>query len=102
MHVQLVFLNAPSKYYVSLSSSCLEKGLIPDVFGNFNQLEGLFLSNNHLSGPVPPSLTRESMVLSQVFIQGNELSGTLPVALADLSNLRNLFIDGKIVWMGVV
>lgn len=42
---------------------------------------------------IPPSLTRTDSKLIQLFLEGNYLSGTVPVALADLPDLKDLFID---------
>lgn len=72
-------------------------GLVPDVFDQLHNLEGLFLSNNNLLGPIPPSLTTNVQTnlpkLSQIYLHGNRLSGTVPQGLSDLPRLTILFLD---------
>ena len=76
-------------------------GTIPNNIGNFASLQGLFLENNRLVGTIPKVLYRGSGIganplpLVQLFLQGNMLSGTLPSGLAELPNLKELYVDGN-------
>jgi hypothetical protein len=58
-------------------------------------MKRLFLSNNQFGGTIPVELTNSSLVLEEIYLHGNLLTGTLPAALADLSELLVLFIDGE-------
>lgn len=80
-------------------SSCQLYGTIPDVFGDLESIQRLYLYNNNLEGQVPESikvsyilnlsdnnfsgelpLTFNSFVPTYVYMYNNELSGYLPPA----------------------
>ena len=58
------------------------------------RLEGLSLSNNHLSGPIPSSLGSLAN-LRALTLGWNELSGTIPPALGNLANLKELYLSSN-------
>eukprot|EP01018_Ginkgo_biloba_P031065 Gb_41187 [translate_table: standard] len=69
--------------YLDLSS-CDLVGDIPSWVQNF-KLEELLLSNNHLSGHIPPGLCVEFLDISN-----NDITGNIPVSLATCQNLTAL------------
>jgi hypothetical protein len=71
------------------------KGTVPGFLGQLTTMKRLFLSNNQFGGTIPVELTNSSLVLEEIYLHGNLLTGTLPSALADLSELLVLFIDGE-------
>lgn len=79
----------------------LFSGTIPNNIGNFASLQGLFLESNRLVGTIPKALYRGSGIganplpLVQLFLQNNQLSGTLPSGLANIENLKELYVDGN-------
>ena len=76
-------------------------GTIPNNFGNFQNLEGLFLEHNRLVGTIPKSIFRGSglgahpLPLRQLFLEQNSLSGSLNEGLARLPDLQELYVDGN-------
>ena len=76
-------------------------GTICNNFGNFENLQGLFLEHNRLVGTIPKSIFRGSglgahpLPLVQLFLEQNSLSGTLNEGLATLPNLKELYVDGN-------
>jgi len=79
----------------------LFSGTICNNFGNFENLQGLFLEHNRLVGTIPKSIFRGSglgahpLPLVQLFLEQNSLSGTLNEGLATLPNLKELYVDGN-------
>ena len=69
-------------------------GPIPPALGNLSNLQWLYLWRNQLTGPIPPELARltnlEVLDLSQ-----NQLTGPIPPALGNLSNLQGLSLWGN-------
>ena len=69
-------------------------GPIPPALGNLSNLQALYLWGNQLTGPIPPELARltnlEVLDLSQ-----NQLTGPIPPALGNLSNLQWLYLSGN-------
>lgn len=76
-------------------------GTIPNNLGNLESLSELFLEHNRLIGTIPKSLYRGSGVgsnplpLTQLYLQQNDLSGSLPSGLAQIPQLKELFVDGN-------
>ena len=69
-------------------------GEIPPEFGTFAALERMFLSDNLLSGPVPPGLGRLNTLWQLDLRNNRQLAGPLPLELANLTNLRALWLTG--------
>jgi hypothetical protein len=81
-------------YTLTLYSQSLPyTGTIPSVLSELTTLNGLYLSNNQLSGTIPPQLGNPKLPLTDMYLHGNELTGTIPATLADLRTLQILFID---------
>ncbi|KAA2241304.1 T9SS type A sorting domain-containing protein [Chitinophaga agrisoli] len=66
-------------------------GQVPPVLGKLDALIRLYLSNNRLTGKIPFELSRLSN-LEALDLSGNQLTGHIPSALARLSNLRELYL----------
>jgi Leucine-rich repeat (LRR) protein len=85
----------------------LFSGTICNNFGTLESLEHLFLEHNRLIGTIPKSLYRGSGIgsnplpLMQLYLQQNDLSGTLPSGLAQLPDLKELFVDGNKLTGGI-
>ena len=69
-------------------------GEIPPELGNLSNLQHLFLFRNELSGEIPPELGNLSN-LQGLYLSDNQLSGEIPPELGSLANLRLLAIDGS-------
>jgi hypothetical protein len=69
---------------------CSWAGVVCDT----DSVSGLRLSNNQLSGTIPPELA-DLTNLTGLGLSGNQLSGTIPPELADLTNLRGLVLSGN-------
>ncbi|XP_043804892.1 LRR receptor-like serine/threonine-protein kinase RGI2 [Manihot esculenta] len=59
-------------------------------FGNLSNLEELMLSNNNISGSIPPVLSNATKLL-QLQLDTNEISGTIPAELGKLTQLTVFF-----------
>jgi Leucine-rich repeat (LRR) protein len=64
-------------------------GPIPAYFGKLFQLKVLDLSNNQLTGEIPPRLD-SLKALESLVLFNNRLTGSIPTTLGNLPNLRNL------------
>ncbi len=64
-------------------------GPIPPALGNLSNLQGLSLWGNQLTGPIPAELGNLSN-LQGLSLSGNQLTGPIPPALGNLSNLQDL------------
>ena len=69
-------------------------GEIPPELGSLSNLQHLFLFRNELSGEIPPELGSLSN-LQGLYLTDNELSGEIPPEMGSLANLRLLAIDGN-------
>ncbi|TYJ95974.1 putative leucine-rich repeat receptor-like serine/threonine-protein kinase [Cucumis melo var. makuwa] len=78
---------------LNLSGNLLN-GTIPFEVGRLRKLESIQLSNNLLSGEIPYSLG-EIQPLSYIDFSRNKLSGSVPETLANLSQLRQLWLYGN-------
>lgn len=64
-------------------------GPIPPELGNMNNLTGLWLGDNQLTGPLPPEMGKLSL-LNVVSLIRNELSGPIPPEIGGLVSMREL------------
>lgn len=72
-------------------------GLRGAISADLDQLDGLTLldlSNNDLTGPIPPGLGRLRS-LQSIFLHGNRLTGGIPPELSELTNLTILNLDSN-------
>ena len=69
-------------------------GTIPPELGNLSALRDLQLGNNGLTGPIPPELGNLSN-LSFLLLSNNQLTGSIPPELGNLSSLQNLFLNNN-------
>ena len=67
------------------------RGVTVDENGDVIELR---LSENQLSGPIPPELGNLTN-LRFLFLGGNQLSGSIPTELGNLTNLQSLALDGQ-------
>ena len=64
------------------------RGVTTDAQGRVN---GLFLSGNKLTGPIPASLGNLTS-LTTLYLNGNQLTGPIPARLGNLNNLQLLWL----------
>ncbi|XAR59545.1 Non-specific serine/threonine protein kinase [Bertholletia excelsa] len=69
--------------------SCSIIGAIPSSLGNLTNLTALYLSDNKLSGIVPPTLG-QLFSLSVLDLSQNSLTGPIPLSFGSLGNLTSL------------
>ena len=69
-------------------------GSIPPELGNLSKLEWLVLSQNSLNGTIPSELSNLSK-LSLMSVFSNELSGSIPPELGNLANLEGLSLGAN-------
>ncbi|GJW86921.1 leucine-rich repeat protein [Tanacetum coccineum] len=83
-------LECKSPHLESLSMYASElSGTIPDSIGRLSMLEVLDLSFNQLNGSLPDSIGRLSL-LKRLHLASNQFSGSLPNSLGQLSKLEAL------------
>ncbi len=67
-------------------------GPLPPELGNLSALQSLYLSDNDLSGPIPSELGNLS-ALQSLYLSDNDLSGPIPPELGNLSALQSLYLS---------
>ncbi|XP_022876865.1 receptor-like protein kinase [Olea europaea var. sylvestris] len=83
--------NLSSLTEISLRGSSLSGSLPMDICYNLPKLESLRISNNQMSGNIPPSLGR-CMNLKLLSLSSNNFSGTIPMEIGNLSKLQILYL----------
>ena len=85
--IPLSICNMTSLYLLDLSNNNLS-GNIPPCFGNLisSRLSVLDLRNNRFDGVIPPSFPKGNS-LTTLNLQGNQLEGSLPQSLLNCENL---------------
>lgn len=78
-------------YWIDLTNNNLT-GIIPPDLGNLDQLENLTLMYNSLTGVIPREIGNMTN-LQVLALNRNSLSGTIPVELSNLSRLTQLALD---------
>ena len=66
-------------------------GRIPPELGQLSQLQGLYLRGNELGGPIPPELGQLAD-LRELLLERNDLSGAIPRELGSLARLQGLYL----------
>ena len=69
-------------------------GEIPPELGSLSNLESLELAQNRLSGEIPPELGNLAN-LEEMNLWVNQLSGEIPPELGSLANLEDLYLSGN-------
>jgi hypothetical protein len=67
-------------------------GFLAQEISFFSELEGLFLSKNSLSGPIPKEFGNLKK-LSFLHLEYNQLSGDIPAELGQATSLVDLFLN---------
>ena len=62
--------------------------------GNLTTLEGLWLSNNHLTGSIPSELG-DLTDLRELWLSNNQFTGSIPPEFGNLTNLRELWLSNN-------
>lgn len=78
-------------YWIDLTNNNLT-GILPPDLGNLNQLENLNLMYNSLTGAIPREIGNMTN-LQVLSLNHNTLSGTIPPELASLSRLTDLTLN---------
>ncbi|KAJ6870664.1 LRR receptor-like serine/threonine-protein kinase [Populus alba x Populus x berolinensis] len=71
------------------------RGSIPNLV-NLTRLKSLILRQNHLSGPIPPTLGKLK-ALEMLDLQKNFLNGAIPPSLGSLMNLATLSLSNNML-----
>lgn len=79
---------------IDLSQNQL-RGSIPNLV-NLTRLTSLILGQNHLSGPIPPTLGK-LRALEMLDLQKNFLNGAIPPSLGNLMNLATLSLSNNML-----
>ena len=79
--------------HLDLSNNGLT-GTIPPQLAQLTNLEALYLDVNRLTGTIPPQLAQLTN-LEALELDGNRLTGTIPPQLGQLTNLWNLSLNGN-------
>ncbi|XP_028806350.1 probable LRR receptor-like serine/threonine-protein kinase At3g47570 [Neltuma alba] len=80
-------------------------GILPSSMGNLStQLTGLYLSLNQISGTIPDTLGRYTL-LRTLDLSRNEFSGTIPTSFGNLGKIKSLYLganqlSGEITFLG--
>ena len=69
-------------------------GTIPDVFGDYTQLDFIDISNNNLGGTIPRTLF-SIPTLRLAYMSNCGLFGSIPYQFASPPELRDLYLDGN-------
>ncbi|GKV51617.1 hypothetical protein SLEP1_g58252 [Rubroshorea leprosula] len=69
------------------------KGQFPRGISGCSGLTGLDLSNNELSGPIPPDISSILPYLTSLKLSSNKFSGEIPKSLANITFLNVLNLD---------
>ena len=67
------------------------RGAVPPEMGNLTRLEGLYLHNNLLAGPLPYELST-LVNLRELYISGNAISSSLKDVEFLLPNCKSVYI----------
>ena len=62
--------------------------------GNLTNLEGLYLSNNQLTGEIPSEIGNLTN-LTELRLYINDLTGSIPPEIGNLTNLTQLFLNSN-------
>ncbi|KAL5554581.1 hypothetical protein UlMin_041982 [Ulmus minor] len=85
---QLPTFSTPNSLYMNLYlSNNRFEGLLPTFPFNLNRLD---LTNNFVSGPLPPHIGNMTPTLDNLLLSGNQISGYIPESLCKISTLRVL------------
>ena len=78
---------------LNLSNNSLT-GSIPPELGGLSNLTHLYLNANRLTGEIPSQLS-DLWNLREMWLQDNTLTGEIPVALSELHGLEYLYLHGN-------
>ena len=84
-------LGRPANLTVLVLSDNQLTGEIPPDLSNLSNMQVFSLSNNHLTGHVPAWLGNFSN-LQQLYLDRNQLTGELPIELGNFPNLQSLLL----------
>ena len=71
------------------------KGFLPQEMFYLTSLQGLYLQNNSLHGPIPLQWPSRMMNLTWLHLENNLLDSTIPIDIDKMSNLQDLFLNNN-------
>ncbi|XP_056688632.1 LRR receptor-like serine/threonine-protein kinase GSO1 [Spinacia oleracea] len=86
--------NGQSLRYNDLSMNKLT-GIIPEGYGQMNQLEDLVLSGNIFSGFLPTSICSNTTILQSLYLSNCQFSGEIPLEIGKFLSLERLDLSNN-------
>jgi len=69
-------------------------GVIPPELGNLTFLASLYMSSNSLTGNIPPEIGNITYI-DGIYLSGNQISGEIPPELGALGDLSLIYLNGN-------
>ncbi|KAK4487046.1 hypothetical protein RD792_006361 [Penstemon davidsonii] len=86
--------NISSLHTIGFTGNQLYGTLPNDICYHLSKLDGLYISNNQLSGDIPTSLSACSQ-LNTLSLSYNKFTGGIPIQMGNLSQLQELYLSSN-------